>query len=457
MSYGEKMRKHSADKIFLFGLLVVSLLLAYLVVRAKRVILLGEAVGIPAVGISVRLPSGNGWQSDKTWRHDEDTLVLRSVLRAEPSGQSAQVVCIYRLAGARDSGRAWLEEQAADFPAELCEYGTRRIQQTDLEWVHIKEAGHMSSALAAAAALAHGRWLDIEITQVAGEDEIVQQVFDKVTQNITIEDNGLLEDGLRIISQIKAEGLDKVTAGLDESYYYLVKDSSRRPVGFLVEMLVRPAGTDKAQIQAASFGYITEPYRWETAMMFKSNVGLDEMVWETETEQNRLVQIRRGPLTLQGQRQAVKSASVVSVEDSNKMTVQRLGPDQVEFETRIPEAAIPDAVITAAYVQMLKSNTDRIIVDAIISDGRIKPAVISVTRKPADAPQADCVIETEYIGDGQTEQTYLDSRMHVIKKVLKLNGIYVLEPVDMEELTRRFPERADYILQRSQAMRNGRL
>jgi hypothetical protein len=47
--------------------------------------------------------------------------------------------------------------------------------------------------------------------------------------------------------------------------------------------------------------------------------------------------------------------------------------------------------------------------------------------------------------------------MQVVKRILRQDGIFVLEPTDMEELVQRFPERADYIIQRSEAIKQGKL
>ena len=62
----------------------------------------------------------------------------------------------------------------------------------------------------------------------------------------------------------------------------------------------------------------------------------------------------------------------------------------------------------------------------------------------------------DYLGSDEVDETYLDSKMNVVKKVLKRGGILILEPAKLEDLVRQFPERADYILQRSEAIKQGR-
>jgi hypothetical protein len=465
MSYDEQLKRYGADKIFLLALFAFSLLLAYLVVRAKKTIVLGEPVGIPEAGLSVRLPNGNGWQGDSRWEHNEDTLVLRSVFRPSTGADFADVVCMYRLASFRDSAHAWLERYAAQFDAASPEYVTQELETTGLEWVYIKQAERMSDMLAATVPLGRGRWLDIEITQMAAEDDLVRNVFEKMAKHIVIKDNESLGRGIEIVSQLKAAGLDKVTLQPEGSYYYLVKDSSQRDVGFVVEMLLKSGNTDQTEIQVAGFSYATKPNRWETAMLFKGDSNLDEYVWESQTDQDRVVQIRRGALTIRSQEKNVRTSTRVLVSQGERITVHRLGPgfdessraDSTEFEAKIGEAAVPGAVIEAVYIQMINSDTNKVMVDIIFGDGQVKPAVITVSKASGSESQISHIVKIEYLGLNEVEETYLDNKMRVVKKVLRRNGILVLEPASQEDLVRRFPERADYILQRSQAIKQGRL
>lgn len=465
MSYNEHLKKHGADKIFLLALFALSLLIAYLIVRAKKVVVLGEPVEISEVGLSVRLPNGNGWQCDNQWELYEDTFLLSSVFSPSPGVNLADVLCTYRLASFRQSPRVWLEQYAAQFDASNPEYGTQQIEDKNLEWVYIKQARHLSGALAATMQLGHGRWLDIEITLAESEDDLALGIFEKIAKHIVIKDNELLEKGIEMVRQIKVEGLDKVLSERDEPDYYMVKDSGRHDVGFVVDILLEPVNMNEAEIQAAGFGYIRSPNKWEKATLFKSNPGLDEYVWESQTDQDRVVQITRGPLTIRGQGQNVRTSTRISVSNGTEISIHRLGPgsdelnqvESTELEARISEAAMPAAVIEALYVQMVNSNVDKIMVDVILSNGQVEPAVITLTRAPKDEPQVSHIVKIKYLGTNQEEETHFDSKMQTVKKILRQNGILVLEPTTLEDLARRFPERADYILQRSRAIKQGRL
>jgi hypothetical protein len=458
MSYDRQLSKHGTDKIFLLALFAFSLLLAHLVVRVKKVILLGEPIKIAGMGVSIRLPNGNGWRSDSQWRHDENTLVLHSIFRPGPGPGLADVNCVYRLTSFRHSGYTWLEQYAKKLDAVKPEYGTNQIETVALEWVYLKPEPNRADRLAATTKLGYGRWLDIEIMSAETEDGLVMDVFEKIAANIVVKDNELLGRGIEIVSRIKEKGLDKVMLQSDEPYYYLMKDSGQRDVGFTVEMLLESNNTDRTEIQAADFGYITRPNRWESAMLLKGTPNLEEYVWESETERDRIVRITRGELTIQAREQNIRISARISVSDGNEISVHRLGPEQMEFEAGISKAAIPGAVIEAVYIQMVNSDVNKAVVDVILSDGQIKPALITVRKVSGGGSPFTHIVKANYLGSNEMDETYFDSRMHVVKGVLRRSGvILVMEPVELEDLVRRFPERADYILQRSRAIKQGRL
>ena len=457
MSYDEKTRKHGADKIFLLGLFALSLLIAHSIVKAKKAILLTGPIEIPAVGISVRLPNGNGWHSDERWQHYNDALVIQSVFSPSQKFNLAQVVCTYQLASLRESADDWLRQQAAELGADSPEYGRQQAGSVNINYAYITQTGRMPGAIVATVQLKHGRWLDIEITQMAHEDQMLQQVLEKIAEHLVIKDNELLAGGIETVKQVKTTGLDKILTEQDEPTYYLVKDSSQRNIGFAVDILLESESADGIEIQTAGFAYITRPYQWEMAMLFKSDPRFDDLVWESQTVQNRPMRIRRGNLSILRTQQAVESNNRLLVSNGNLMLVQRMGSDPTEHQTRLSEAAVPDTVIEAVYIQMLYDDTDSIMVDVILRDGRVKPAVISAAKALTSETSAAYVIKTKFIGSDEAEEIYFDSRMQVVKRILRQDGIFVLEPTDMEELVQRFPERADYIIQRTKTLRQDKL
>jgi RNA-binding protein YhbY len=427
---------------------------------------LGEAVEIPQAGLSIRLPSGNGWNCDNNWEHREDELLLSSYLRPSSDTKLADIVCRYRLASFRKSSRQWLEQYAEQYDTINPEYGTQQIEGGATEWVYIKQTHDKTGVLAATIQLDQGRWLDIEITQTGITEEIAPEVFEKITKHIVIKENKLLGKGIEVVNNLKVAGLDKVISQKDEPSYYLVKDSGKNNVGFVVEIFLKSANTEETEISAAAFGYIISPTnRWEKAMFFKSDSGLDGFVWESETDQERTIEMKTGPLTLRGPRQRVRTSTRIVAADSNEVLINKLGPDfgeaghlePREVTVEIGKAAIPEAVLETLYTQMAVDNVDKAMVDVISDDGQVEPVVISISKIQDSKSPVSYTVKIEYLGSTDTEEIDLDSKIQVVKKIIRHNGILVLEPTSLEDLLQRFPERADDILQRSRTIKQGRL
>jgi len=230
----------------------------------------------------------------------------------------------------------------------------------------------------------------------------------------------------------------------------------------VVEIFLKSKNTDKTEIQAAGFGYIRSPNRWEKAALFKSDAGLNEFVWESETNYERVIKMKTSPLAL---RQNVRTSTRIVAADGNEILINRSGPDfsepgsdvPREFTVEISRAAIPEAVLEQLYIELVDDNVDKAMVDVISSEGQVEPVIISITKTTESKQQVSYAVKIEYLGSTDTEEIDLDNKMQVVKKITRRNGILVLEPASQEELLQRFPERADDILQRSRAIKQGRL
>lgn len=450
MSYKEVIRKYGADKIFLLGLFALSLVLAFWIVSSRKSIVLSKPVEIPETGVSVRMPDGHGWISNENWQQSEDALVLNSIY--QPGSKSALIDanCIYRLVSFRETGQQWLGSLGVD--ANEIEYGNIQTGEGELEWANIRGGQEQAGILAATMPLENGRWFDLEILYVGWEEQLAKEALNKIASSIVIEKNDLLDRGIAAVKRIKAAGLDKIINETNEPQCYLIKDTKNRDVGYSVEAVLKTAGGNGSEIHSASFAYLTSPYNLESASMFKSDADLGKFLWESETEQRKAVLLKRGNLVIQGPTEIIKANNTLTCEE-DRLTINRLENENVRFEKRISEAAIPGAIGEAVYIEMINSGVEKLIADVIFENGKIVPVVLTVQKDE----QNGHTVKMKYLGTNDEEETYLDENMRVTKKLLRQNIEFALEPAEVEELVRRFPERADFILQRIATMKQGKL
>jgi len=451
MSYKEVIKKYGADKIFLLGLFVLSLLLAFWIISSRKSIVLSKPVEIPETGVSVRMPEGHGWGFEQVWGNNEDSLVLNSIY--QPGSKSALIDanCIYRLASFRESGHQWLAGLGVD--VNEIEYGNIQIIDGQLEWANIRDGENEAGMLAATMPLENGRWLDLEILYVGWEEQLAKDALNKIASSIVVEKNDLLEKGITAVNRIKATGLNEMLSEHSEPDCYLIKDSNRRNVGYAVEAVLKQVNGDSNETYAASFAYLTSPYLWESASMFKSHSNLSEYLWESQTERRRTAIIRKGNLPIQGPTEIVRTHTTLTAGEGGALTVNRLKNESVQFKTRLSDAAVPGAVGEAVYIEMINSGVEKLIVDVVFENGKVVPTVVTVQK---DEP-VGYIVKMKYLGSNDEEETHLDDNMRVTKKILRQNIVLTLEPVETEELVRLFPERADFILQRIATMQQGKL
>ena len=165
MTNDETMKKIGADKIFLLAMFVLSLLIARVIVSSRTSIKLSNPIAIEYIGISVEIPEGNGWTGEKKWKHNENTLVLRSTFDPDGRGQLAAVTCTYRLASSRETAGQWLVDFNGELGTNIDKQGTINISQGEFKWASIMYPQSGISAIVGTVGLDDGRWL-VESTLV---------------------------------------------------------------------------------------------------------------------------------------------------------------------------------------------------------------------------------------------------------------------------------------------------
>ncbi len=93
--------KIGGDKIALLGLFIVALLIARLIVASKSALILSEPIKLTQAGLSVSMPAGNDWKSEKQWKYHENSFSLSSGFALGPGRPTAWAHCRYLLAARR--------------------------------------------------------------------------------------------------------------------------------------------------------------------------------------------------------------------------------------------------------------------------------------------------------------------------------------------------------------------
>lgn len=468
MNETHETKKYVTDKIALLGLFIVTLLIARLIIASRSAIVLSEPIKLNYAGLSVSIPAGNGWRSEKQWRYQENAFTLSSFFDSGSGRVTGLTSYRYLLATTPATSDMLFKEKISAVGGAIADTGQTWTDKLTINWVHIKKPKALFEMFFGTAKLPNNRQLDIEVYQAMGDADLAGRLFKRITESLKFEDNQLLEAGSKIIAEVKSKGLDSL---LDSRFakepqnadsqsresFFLIKDTAGRIIGFTMDVFVAAAvlqspdfGQDaQPDIQAASFYYIRGRYDRQQITFFQGRNNLDEFTWRSETS-----------------RINSRSGAEIVLDKAGTMTVSKFGPKAEDKNYRLSSAAIPDIFTDLTFSQMLDSSYKKILVDIIDAGGTIIPAVISriedfgelsrTGQEPSLAEEeAAYVLKVELLdGRGFSQYVYLDGQRQVSKRLLQQEGIYILERTSAENVLRQFPERADFSLRKKMLEQN---
>lgn len=426
-----ELKNLEADKIALLGMFVLALLIAHIIVSVKSTLVFSEPIELDHAGLSVSMPIGNGWQSEKQWRYQKNTYMLSSNFAVSSDKPTALAYCQYLLAPEATSAQVWFEQKAAGVNGTITEINQEQTNVLTIDWAHIEKPEKLISIFLGTTELPHNRRLNIEVHQFTSDIDSAEEVFKHIVSSLNFKDNLLFKAGSEIVERIKGKGIDSFLDNQYQQTYFLIKDSRRQTVGFMIEVLIDSDQDAPFNIQAA--GHLYGRGLREQATRFRSRNNLDEFVWQSET--NSTTGVNRSEVILD-------ETGIMAIIESKT---------QPEFRYRLSSGAIPDIFLEQLLRQMLESNTKKIIVDIIDADGKITPTLAFLTEENITAGEdAAYVIKLEFLdGQGFSELIYLNDKRQIARVTIQQNKRYIIEKTSREDIVREFPERSDFLSQKN--------
>jgi hypothetical protein len=427
-----KTGEHIARTIALPALLVISLLVARLVMHSKTGIRLSAPIELSRSGLSLSMPSGNGWKCEDKWTYENNVFSTSSILVAGGATNQSYAQCRYLLTTRVGTPQERLDEEHAE--AKAIETGQITADQLTVNWASINTDAGVEIILGVCE-LAGGRQLEIEVLLIAEEQGRVQQVFEKIVKSIRFSDNGFLQAGARLI-----KGLDIARDEDSSVSFFTITDPHSKIIGFTMDAMALVRTDANATINAADYYYLRGPVPEEQVSFFRGGADLRQFTWRVETNSR------------------VGSKGLEMTADSGVLTVrrsrvglsvnQRAGKETGEYE--LGETAVPDIILDPVLTRVLDSSEQAVIIDVIRSEGIITPAYIE-KMPPAKGQTDNNSVRMEWLdGRGYWQQTYYDSSKKTTKILLGQESTYTLSPADANEIMRIFPERADFVRDKKQ-------
>ncbi len=182
-------RKIEGDKIALLGLFIVALLIAYIIVVSKSALVLSEPIILTQTGLSVSMPAGNGWKSEKKWKYHENAFSLSSNFALGSSRPIAWARCRYFLAAEPTTPQMRFEQKALEVEGRIVKMDQMRIDTLIIDWALIEKPQTPLSFIFGTANLPNNHQLDIEVHQVMGDTEMAERTFKGIVKTLSFKDN----------------------------------------------------------------------------------------------------------------------------------------------------------------------------------------------------------------------------------------------------------------------------
>lgn len=431
-------KKIAADKIAFLGLLIAALLIARLIIASRAAIVLSEPIVLEYSGVSIAVPTGQGWRSEYEWLYQDDRFSLNSIFVPQSTNPSILVHCQYLLASEEITAKAMFDRRAMKIRGSIEETGQTETGTLTLEWAHIQKTKNLFNTFIGTVLLPNNRRLNIEVDEVTGDAEAARRLFSKIAETVNFEDNRLLAAGTDIVSSIKSTGLDRFLHDTDRQSLFLVKDAARRTIGFTTELLVDSQQNHPLNIRGVSLVYMPGRYALELASVFHSDNSFDEFEWHIES-----VGLTRS------------TGTEITAQYQGPITVKRIGSQAMEKSYHPGGAMIPVILVNMVFEQMLDSNYEKIAVDVIKTDGTIAPMIISRAQakdKAGDTEKIEYALRAELLdGRGFSELTFFDSQKQIVGSILKQDRVYLFERTDMATILTLFPQQAEYFLKKEKS------
>ncbi len=429
----DKAKKFGADKIALLGLFAISLLIARIIVASKTGIILSKPIELPYSGLAVCMPDKNGWKSQGKWSFEENSFTISSVFLPGISRISANIKCTYVLAAKRESAEIWLNQKALEYAADINDIGNIESGGLNFHWVYLTEHEDLAGMVIATVALSDGRWLDIEIIDTTIESDTAIKVFKKMAEKIKYEPSEMLSEGQKLVRELKQSGFEVIDTSGNSLDFFFVKDSAGREIGFTMEH----ANPNRADlIEKVGFSYFkTRAAAREDASIFQGDKKLSSFFWNSQSKSGR----------------NIISAVELNLGQNNILNVLSSFANEPLSQYIISDTAIPYNLLDNLFQKLIENRIDKTIADVIYSQGTVKPVLISAEQPKLS--DISYIIKLQDLDKNRpSEEFYFDKQLKLIKLLIRKEIIITIESSTIDEIIKKFPERADFILDRKNTL-----
>ncbi|MEE9365588.1 MAG: hypothetical protein V3W44_02780 [Dehalococcoidales bacterium] len=426
-------KKYSLEEVALLVMFAFGLLVAGLIVALRGRIDMSEPLELPHSGLAVSLPVGHGWKPPAGWSYDTANEFNLSTHLRVGNELAAIVHCRYFLASPEIDPEQVLTGRISAERLQVVRSG-QIIDDVDVRWAQAGGPGRMADTFLGIAALPHGRILEIGV-RAPLDRHLASKVFRLMVKGIVFESDELISRGVDFIRRFRSQGFADISQqqnAVDAESIYLIRDALDEPRGFQIETFRKNAERgDWSSIIAERIHYTVGARGQPSKSYFECTDRLDRFIWQSGPTS------RRAPGAITTEIELAGDGSMrVSSATSSKESRYRPG-----------DHAVAEMLIGPFTRAFLDAYENEALIDLILADGTIIPAVISTVDTSLDTEDkwgaAYSVRVRFLLGGDAYVQTYFDRDKNLVGKIDKSRRVLYWHKSDRKTLTETFgnPER----------------
>ena len=428
--------KYSVAEVVLLVTFAFSLLVGYYIVQERQKIGLSAPIKLDYTGVSVSLPSGEGWKSSGPWQFRENASDYMLSAQLNSRGRILAIVrWRYILASEKITTYQLLAKRAADGGAEIVKTSQYSVEDTIIEWAQATVPGGLKNVFFGIVQLDNGRTLEVDAMAPSDQD-LAKLIFRKVCNSLKYRPNDLLDKGDNFIANIKNFGavnlIEKDTGSTWEKVY-IIDGNTGNTSGYTLETFskINPSA-DSMNIKSDKRKYLSYEGGWiKENSFFKCDNRFDSFFMQTRLSSSSADRLHM---------------IVIDHNSTNGMKVvsQALSEDLVSWPGNniVPEVlldSIMPAYIDCEYTDMM--------IDTVRSDGQIVPVLVSKISselaKELD-PKAYYAVRLDFLDLVKKRQQILfDQDKNIIKKIDSPREAQVWLRSNRKTLLEKFPNETE--------------
>ncbi|MCE5339539.1 MAG: hypothetical protein LLF92_00230 [Planctomycetaceae bacterium] len=425
---GAKLRRFGVDKLAFLILLIIGMGIAQFVISSRTTFELSEAIKLKGTGLEVSLPKSGNWKqitNDFTYIEREFRLASQLPISSD-SGIS--VIWRYFLLPSNESASEKFEQYATGLQGHIVSSGTKQFGQFNFDFAKI-EAGTLTTFIGTTV-LPNDRVLTLEVSQKGTGVELAENVFKTLLASAKYYDENSFAKGAEFLKKFKTTFMpslaDDDLTGQIISDYFRIKDASGNSIGFTTDSLNYTAEpNDNYNLTLSSLFFFSPSSKTLAEQScFRSDMNLTIFEW----------------LVKEGDLQANRQQTIRLVLDSNSIiTIEKSGRIQQLLFTNI---MIPECLFDMIVAEFLKSDYDTIYVEAILSDGRLAPVLLSRIKSSETAALPErSAAQADFFGEFvATHKCYYDGSGHLVSSDIQSGISYRRERTTRASIFADFPQ-----------------